>query len=76
MIQLRLKYQEEQFHYSGDIDRIVNVFADRGYEISYSDAGHAWERHSENYAAGWLILPENDDDLYAEISYLFEEVNS
>ena len=74
MIKLQLKSQEERIRYPSDVRRIVEVFADRGYEISYAEAAHAWEQHSESYAAGWLILPEDDSEVYSEIAYLFETV--
>lgn len=63
------------YEYVDDIDRIVKVFADRGYEISREDCVLAWESYSElEYAAGWLVLPESDEFLYNEIRDYFEEV--
>jgi hypothetical protein len=49
----------EDFRWGADVKRIVLVCADRGYAISEADAHHAWEEHSDNYAASWLVL---DDD--------------
>ena len=50
-----------------DVDRIVKVMQERGYEISREDAETIWEDCSENWAAGWLILPTSDDELAKEI---------
>ena len=49
--------------YPEDIDRFVSVLATAGYEVERSDAELAWGSYSEDYAAGWLILPEDDEVL-------------
>ena len=72
----RLKFKEQYNHhpeYTNDIDRIVNIFADRGYEISHCDAVSAWEYFSDCYAAGWMSLGEDDEVFYNCFCY-FEEV--
>jgi hypothetical protein len=61
----KLKFRDPYNHhheYTNDIDRIVKVFADRGYEISHQDAVRAWECVSESMCAGWLTLNSTDDD--------------
>lgn len=47
----------EENTYLRDCERIVQIFADRGYEISIEDAKKAWEAHSDKSAAGWLMFP-------------------
>lgn len=61
------------YEYTNDIDRIVEVFADRGYEISHTDAVLAWEQFSENMCAGWMSLGDDDEVFQDAFSY-FEEV--
>jgi hypothetical protein len=61
------------FEYTNDIDRIVNIFADRGYEISATDAVKAWEMFSNDMAAGWMSLGV-DDEVFQDAFYYFEEV--
>lgn len=61
------------FEYTNDIDRIVKIFADRGYEISHTDAVHAWEQFSDSMAAGWMSLGD-DDQVFQDAFYYFEEV--
>ena len=71
---LTVKQQyNHHFEYQNDIDRIVNIFADRGYEISHTDAVHAWEQFSENMCAGWMSLGD-DDEVFGDAFYYFEEV--
>jgi hypothetical protein len=72
----KLKVKEQynhHFEYTNDIDRIVKIFADRGYEISATDAVRAWEQFSENMAAGWMCLGD-DDEVFADAFSYFEEV--
>jgi hypothetical protein len=61
------------FEYTNDIDRIVKIFADRGYEISATDAVKAWEMFSNDMAAGWMSLGV-DDEVFQDAFYYFEEV--
>ena len=61
--------------YRYDIQRIVEIFASRGYEISESDAVIAWEKFSSSMCAGWMNLG-TDDGVFADAFYYFEEVES
>lgn len=72
----KLKVKEPYNHhyeYSGDIERIVKIFADRGYEISHTDAVRAWEQFSDSMCAGWMCLGE-DDEVFQDCFCYFEEV--
>jgi hypothetical protein len=72
----KLKVKEQynhHFEYKNDIDRIVKIFVDRGYEISATDAVHAWEQFSDSMAAGWMSLG-SDDEVFNDAFYYFEEV--
>jgi hypothetical protein len=71
----KLKFREPHKHYSdfSDIDRIVKIFADRGYDISHSDASLAWQLYSDSMAAGWMNLGD-DDDTFNYVFHYFEEV--
>jgi hypothetical protein len=72
----RLKVKEQynhHFEYKNDIDRIVKIFANRGYEISHTDAVKAWEMFSESYCAGWMSLGD-DDEVFQDAFYYFEEL--
>lgn len=57
----------------GDISRIVEIFAKRGYDISKADACLVWEQFSDSMAAGWLILG-SDDEVFDDVFHYFEEV--
>jgi len=54
-------------HYPEDVRRIVRVCEQNGFLITYDDAKDIWQSHSEDYAAGWLILPKDDQSLFDEV---------
>lgn len=76
MKKLKFKDPHNNHHeYSNDIDRIVKIFADRGYDISHTDAVRAWEAFSDAMCAGWLYLDENDEVVFHDAFYYFEEMS-
>jgi hypothetical protein len=50
--------------YPGDCERICEVALKHGYRIAPRMAELIWEEHSDCFAAGWLHLPEDDDDIW------------
>ena len=40
--------------------------------MSYEDAAEIWEDYSDSYAAGWLILPKDDNELWQTIKHKIE----
>jgi hypothetical protein len=72
----KLKFKDPYNHhyeYTNDIDRIVKIFSDKGYEISATDAVKAWEQFSDSMCAGWMSLGD-DDEVFQDAFYYFEEV--
>jgi len=56
-----------------DCVRIKKVLLDYGFEATLAECEILWKMHSESFAAGWLILPEEDDALFNSISYYLIE---
>jgi hypothetical protein len=54
----------EDLDYAHDAQQIVDRLAAMGYEISLVDAHRAWEDYSNGMCAGWMNLPEDDDQLF------------
>jgi len=50
-----------------DIERIIRVCATNGFLITARDAQEAWSQYSDNFAASWLMLPEDNEELVAII---------
>lgn len=55
--------------FMSDVDRIVNVLKDRGIDCSRHDAAWMWDQYSDSMAAGWMMLPDDDEHVYGCISY-------
>jgi hypothetical protein len=61
------------FNQRDDVERIVRVFALRGYEIDAMTAYHAWGRYSDAMCAGWMMLPDDDNEVFLHaLSYTVE----
>ena len=75
MIEMKkLKFiEEENFYYKSDVERIVKIFSDRGYEISVADAENAWQRYSDSMCAGWMDLDNEDEFVFSNSFCYFEE---
>jgi len=72
----KLKFKDpynSHYEYTNDIDRIVKIFVDRGYQICHEDAVRAWEAFSDSMCAGWMCLGQ-DDEVFEDCFSYFEEV--
>lgn len=56
-----------------DVERIQRVLLANGYSSLLEDCGRLWDDHSDDYCAGWLGLPEDDEDLWGELQNLIYE---
>jgi hypothetical protein len=52
-----------------DAPRMVAACHAAGLKITAGEARDAWRKHSRDYYAGWLCLPETDDRLVEIIRY-------
>ena len=55
-----------------DVARMKSVIEARGYTASSDDLALAWESHSGSVCACWLVLPADDEALFARIMTEFE----
>jgi hypothetical protein len=64
---MSLKYPKAKtsnpVRYPYDCERIVKVLRSKGYGLSLHEAERMWESHSDSYCAGWLILPDIDQEI-------------
>lgn len=76
MKKLKLKPNPKDYHWTltEDIQRIIKVFADKGFEISESDAIESWERRSDSFLITWMnIHPYSDTEIYEFLKNYFED---
>ena len=59
----RLIIRQDDDEFSEDVQRIIDVCLQAGFDIYDGDARRAWEKYSEGMAAGWMGLPEDDETL-------------
>lgn len=64
---------DDYFYHKGDCERIQKILAANGYKASLEQCKFLWETYSDSLAAGWLILPEEDEQVLSNISPYFEE---
>lgn len=73
-IKIKQPFPKHTEFYKNDCNRIQSVLLDYGYYATLEQCAELWELYSEDWAAGWLYLPENNEDLYKCIKPYFEEV--
>jgi len=77
MKKLKFKFENENLElFADDIQKIVDAFAKRGYEITPSDACRAWENYSDTYCCSWMCMGKYDIDemVFRTLKKKFEEV--
>jgi len=62
------------YEYTEDIKRIKKAALEFGKVLSDENAVELWEDYSDRFAAGWLVLPKDDLDLYTILKDLRDEV--
>lgn len=53
--------------YPEDCIRIKRLAEELGYRITLEEASAIWEKHSDNYCAGWLTMYGYDDRMLKDI---------
>ncbi len=59
---------------AADIRRMRRVLHERGYTAPDETLYSAWAQVSDDLCAGWLLLPDLDDQLFQELMRYLEEV--
>ncbi|MGH8785001.1 MAG: hypothetical protein ACREYA_07935 [Cupriavidus necator] len=60
---MKLSFRERQEllqQYADDIKRMLQCLAAAGCQTTEDAAVQAWAEYSDDYCAGWLVLPEDD----------------
>jgi HSP90 family molecular chaperone len=59
--------KEFEHRHIADVKRIREVIGKYGRHVSLPTAAGIWENYSDLYAAGWLGLPDDDEELWLTI---------
>lgn len=54
--------------YPDDVERIQKVLKEHGFSLTPQQAEEAWELYGDDMAAGWMMLPESDDEVWSILS--------
>jgi hypothetical protein len=65
------KMMSIHLHHS-DVERLQHVMLQNGYDADYDSAAGIWQEYSDDNAAGWLSLPEDDDKLWETVAHRVE----
>lgn len=57
-----------------DCRRIQECLYNHGYMSDLQDCYDLWEDVSEDYCAGWLFLPDNEEELWRYIESKVKEI--
>lgn len=64
-----------EHRHMSDVQRIYEVMTSGGVETDLQTCAYIWDSYSDDYAAGWLGLPEEDTDLFNTIMSKAETMN-
>lgn len=56
--------REFKHRWNEDVVRIQEVLLKNGYSSLLEDCGKLWDDYSDAHCAGWLSLPEEDEELW------------
>lgn len=54
--------------YLEDSLRIQRALRNAGYEVSLSEAYRMWDERSDDWCAGWLNLPDTDEEIIQDLT--------
>lgn len=72
-IRLKLKPDDTSYYREDDVRRITQAFANNGMFCSMEQAEWLWESYSDSMCAGWIFIPEDDDEIISCCRPFFEE---
>ena len=61
--------------YRSDCERIQEVAKKHGYYLSLEQCAKLWEKHSDDFAAGWLII-DSDEEIEMALDCYHDELKN
>lgn len=69
---MKLLKIKNKHRYPDDVKRILSVLIAHGYQATEEQAISLWDEYSDSMAAGWMMLPDEDKDIYSCIEDYIE----
>lgn len=57
-----------------DCRKIQNALANKGYEATIEQACELWKWYSDDWCATWLIVTNDDEEIFESVRPYFDEV--
>ena len=73
LVRIKKQFIRHKDAFVDDCNRIQQVLMEHGYYATIDQCEELWEMYSEEYAAGWLSLPEDSKDIYEYVKDYIEE---
>ncbi len=70
-----IKVMLHRDEYLSDKETICAALKRAGYRCSVGQAGLMWDAYSDSMAAGWMGVPDDDEEILACIRPYFDEAN-
>jgi len=65
-----------KLHHIEDLKRIQKILADNDYTADLQTCDMLWREYSDHWAAGFLTLPDKDEDVLDNILYIVKNENT
>jgi hypothetical protein len=72
MLRVVVVHEEVDDYYSHDCKRIVEAFKGRDLYCTAEEAKMMWERFSSSMCAGWMHVPEDNNEILGTLSPYYE----
>lgn len=63
-VHIKKRFVRHKDTFADDCNRIQQVLMEHGYYATIDQCEELWEMYSDEYAAGWLVLPEINIQIY------------
>jgi len=71
-VRIKKQFVRHRVEFADDCNKIQQALMEHGYYATIEQCEELWEMYSAEYAAGWLILPEDNKDIYQYIKDYIE----
>ena len=61
--------------YPCDVTRIQSAVINHGFHCTRAEAERLWDLHSDDYCAGWLFLPDDEETLWSFVKHYVEDAD-
>ena len=68
-----MRFFIKKLDYPKDCIRVAKVALDNGYYITPTEAQVLWGEYSDSRCAGWIMMPNDDEEIWQNIRYYLEQ---